>query len=46
MSESQPQHYQPYALISVAEPILQKGPNNEKVPPFVTYLVSGKDPHG
>lgn len=43
MSDSQ---YQPYAVIVVTEPVLQKGPNNEKIPSYVTYLVSGKDPHG
>ncbi|XP_031472872.1 uncharacterized protein LOC116245505 [Nymphaea colorata] len=37
--------YQPYAIIFVTEPVLQQGPN-EKVPPYVTYQVSGQDPHG
>jgi hypothetical protein len=37
--------YQPYALIYVTEAVLQQGPN-EKVPPYVTYLISGRDPHG
>jgi len=35
----------PYAYILVTEPVLQRGPN-EKVPPFVSYLISGQDPHG
>lgn len=42
MSESV---YQVYAIINVTEPVLQQGPN-EKIQPFVTYLVSGQDPHG
>jgi hypothetical protein len=37
--------FQPYALISVTEPILQQG-INDKGSPYVTYLVSGQDPHG
>lgn len=42
MSESA---YQLYAVITVTEPVLQQGPN-EKIPPYVTYLVTGRDPHG
>jgi hypothetical protein len=39
------QAYQPYALIFVKDPILEDFPK-EKIPSFVTYLVTGKDPHG
>jgi hypothetical protein len=35
----------PYACIFVTEPVLQQGPN-EKVQPYVSYLISGRDPHG
>lgn len=34
-----------YACIFVTEPVLQQGPN-EKVQPYVSYLISGRDPHG
>lgn len=35
----------PYAIIAVKEPILQNSPKDNS-PPYVTYLVTGKDPHG
>lgn len=35
----------PYACIFVTEPVLQQGPN-EKIQPYVSYLISGRDPHG
>jgi len=36
---------QSYAVISVKEPVLQNAPN-QSIPSFVTYLVTGIDPHG
>lgn len=35
----------PYAIIAVQEPVLEDF-RTEKVAPFVTYLVTGVDPHG
>ena len=34
-----------YASIAVIDPILQKAPT-ETIPPYVTYLIAGGDPHG
>lgn len=35
----------PYAIISVSEPILQQS-TNDKLSSYVTYLIAGEDPHG